>query len=220
LAFSFPGCFHAPFRPSSGLPFFSPQNTFPRAKLFPIPHHELMSGTRAISNVALIGFMGTGKSAVGRALAEILQFTFVDTDQLIEAKASKSIKDIFAQDGESAFRDLESQVVEELAARTNSVISTGGGLPTREQNMRSLKAHALVVCLWAAPETIFERTRYASHRPLLNDPDPLGRIRQLLAAREACYRQADVLVNTEMRSVREVALQVAHQFHQAQSSNV
>ena len=85
--------------------------------------------------------------------------------------------------------------------------------------MASLKTHALVVCLWAGPETIWERTREHQHRPLLNDPDPLAKIRSLLAEREPFYRQADVLVNTEMRSAREVALQVLHQFHAAQSGH-
>jgi shikimate kinase len=90
-------------------------------------------------------------------------------------------------------------------------------LPADEANLASLKMHALVVCLWASPETIWERVRDHEHRPLLNEPDPLGRIRQLLAEREAFYRQADVLLNTGMRSVREVAQHVVHQFHMAQS---
>jgi shikimate kinase len=178
-----------------------------------------MTATRPIRNLALIGFMGTGKSCAGRVAAEHLHFTFLDTDHVIEARAGKSISDVFQQDGEPAFRDWERRIVEELARRDRTVIATGGGLPTGEGNLASLKSHALVVCLWASPETIWERVRAHAHRPLLNEADPLAKIRELLAAREAFYRQADVLVNTERRSVREVALQVIHQFHMAHSAH-
>ena len=163
--------------------------------------------------------MGAGKSSVGRLVADHLHFSFLDTDELIEALAGKTISEIFARDGEPAFRELERRVVEELQARTQTVISTGGGLPTNPANLASLKTHALVACLWASPETIWARVRGQTHRPLLNRPDPMAKIRELLAAREPCYRQADVLVNTEMRSVKEVAQQVIHQFHLAQSAH-
>jgi len=176
-----------------------------------------MTGTRSIHNLALIGFMGTGKSSVGRVVADILHFTFLDTDHVIEARAGKAISDIFAQDGEPVFRQWERRVVEELTRRTRTVIATGGGLPADETNLASLKTHALVICLWASPEAVWERVRGQDHRPLLKEGDPLTRIRELLAAREPFYRQADVLVNTGMRSVREVAQHVLHQFHMAQS---
>ena len=176
-----------------------------------------MTGMRSIHNLALIGFMGTGKSSVGRATADMLHFTFLDTDHVIEARAGKAVSDIFAQDGEPAFRQWERKVVEELTRREKTVIATGGGLPADEANLASLKTHALVICLWASPEDIWERVRGQDHRPLLNESDPLARIHELLATREPFYRQADVLVNTGMRSVREVALHVVHQFHMAQS---
>jgi shikimate kinase len=163
--------------------------------------------------------MGTGKSCVGRLTADLLHFTFLDTDHVIEARAGKAISDLFAQDGEPAFRQWERRIVEELTRRKRTVIATGGGLPADEANLASLKTHALVICLWASPEVIWERVRGHHHRPLLNEPDPLARIRQLLAAREPYYRQADVLVNTGMRSVREVAQHVVHQFHTAQAAH-
>jgi shikimate kinase len=178
-----------------------------------------MTIARQIHNLALIGFMGTGKSSVGRLAASALHFDFLDTDQVIEFRAHKSISDIFQQDGEPAFREWERGVVEELTHRTKTVISTGGGLPANDANLASLKTHALVICLWASPEVIYERVRGHEHRPLLNEPDPLAKIRELLAAREGHYRQADVLVNTEMRSAREVATQVVHQFHMAQAAH-
>lgn len=174
-----------------------------------------MAETRDIQNLALIGFMGTGKSSVGRLAAGQLHFSFLDTDELIESHVGKSVSEIFAQAGEIAFREIEKQVVEELSRSRRTVISTGGGLGASEANLLSLKKHALLVCLWASPEVIWDRVRTQVHRPLLQGPDPIGKIRQLLAAREPFYRQADVLVNTEQRSVKDVALQVLHQFHVA-----
>ena len=178
-----------------------------------------MSGNRKIENIALIGFMGTGKSTVGRMLAEQLHFSFLDTDELIESRTRKTISGIFASEGEAAFRELEKSVVAELNTRTRVVISTGGGLGADEANIAVLKEHALVVCLWASPEKIWERVRHQSHRPLLADPDPLAKIRQLLASREKSYKKADVLLNTEARSLKEVAHQVLHQFHLARSDS-
>ena len=176
-----------------------------------------MDHTRQIQNIALIGFMGTGKSTVGQMLAAALHFAFLDTDHTIEARAGKSISDIFAQDGEPAFREWEQRLVRELVQRKKTVISTGGGFGANEANLASLKSHALVVCLWGSPEKIWERVRNQTHRPLLNEPNPLAKIRSLLAAREPFYRQADVLLNTELRSVREVTQQIIHQFQAGQS---
>ncbi len=174
-----------------------------------------MTAARNIQNIALIGFMGTGKSTVGRLIAEQLRFEFLDTDALIEQRSGKKITEIFAQNGETAFRELEAQLVAELAARTHTIISTGGGLPTNPANLASLKTHSLVICLWASPERIYERVREQFHRPLLNDPDPLGKIRTLLTAREKFYKQADVLINSDLRLAREVAQQVVNQFRLA-----
>ncbi len=202
-----------------------------------------MTSERTIRNLTLIGFMGSGKSSVGRMAADLLRFTFLDTDRVIEARAGSAISEIFSRHGEPAFRDWECRIVEELLRRTKTVIATGGGLPLNEANLLSLKTHSLVLCLWASPETLFERVRHHNHRPLLKAPaplepgaeagppdaggalpdlsaqEPLERIRALLAVREPHYRQADVLVNTERRSIREVAAQVVHQFHMAQAAH-
>ena len=175
-----------------------------------------VNNTRQLVNLALIGFMGTGKSSVGRLVADQLHFAYLDTDELIQSRTGRSIADIFEKDGEPAFRKLEQQLVSELAARKRTVIATGGGLPTNPINLASLKTHALVVCLWASPEKIWERVRNQTHRPLLCDPDPRLKIRELLAVREPFYRQADVLINTDLRSAREAAQQVVHQFKFAQ----
>ncbi len=174
-----------------------------------------MQNGRHLVNLALIGFMGTGKTSVGRLVADQLHFDYLDTDDLIQSSVGRSIADIFKTDGEAAFRALEKKVVAELANRTKTVISTGGGLPANTENLASLKTHALTVCLWASPEKIWERVRNQSHRPLLHDADPQKKIRELLALREPFYKQADVLMNTEIRTVREMAQQVTHQFRLA-----
>jgi shikimate kinase len=176
-----------------------------------------MHNDRRIVNLALIGFMGAGKTTVGRFAADQLNFDYLDTDEMIQSRTGRSITDIFTHDGEPAFRQLEQRIVEELTARERTIIATGGGLPANPANLASLKTHALVICLWASPEKIWERVRSQTHRPLLQGPDPQKKIRELLTAREPAYKQADVLVNTDIRPVREVAIQVVHQFKLAQS---
>ena len=186
--------------------------------IFPFPFLRFsfqtgwMQSNRRMVNIALIGFMGTGKTSVGRLVAEQLHFHYLDTDEMIQAATGKTIPEIFSACGEPAFRALEEKVVGELAAKHGTVISCGGGLPVAGQNLASLKTHALVVCLWASPAKIWERVKSQTHRPLLHDPDPQTKIRELLAAREPFYKQADILLNTESRSLREVAQQVVHQF--------
>ena len=177
-----------------------------------------MQSDRRIVNLALIGFMGTGKTSVGRLVAEQLRFDYVDTDDMIQTATGRTINDIFKTDDEPAFRTLEEKIVAEFVNRTKTVIATGGGSPTNPKNLASLKKHALVVCLWSSPEKIWERVKNQTHRPLLHDADPQKKIRELLAAREPFYKQADVLLNTDIRSVREVAQQVVHQFRLATSS--
>jgi shikimate kinase len=163
--------------------------------------------------------MGSGKSSVGQLVAAQLRFRFVDTDELVESLAGKSIPGIFAEDGEARFREYEAGVVQDLKTWQNTVIAAGGGLVVPEANLASLKTHALVVCLWASPERIWERVRHQAHRPLLQTADPQAKIRELLAERAPSYRQADVLVNTELRSAKEVAHHVIHQFRMARDES-
>jgi shikimate kinase len=174
-----------------------------------------MATERNLSNIALIGFMGCGKSSVGRLVASLLDFEFVDTDDLIETSAGCTISDIFDQSGEAAFRELEASTVQKLAARQRTVIATGGGLGANPDNLNALKSHALVVCLWASPSVIWSRVKNQSHRPLLKNEDPMARIKELLNARKPIYKQADVLINSGLRPLREVAQQVVHQFQAA-----
>ena len=179
-----------------------------------------MTAPRSIRNIALCGFMGTGKTSVGRLVAEQLHFAFLDTDTVIEARAGKTVAQIFDEQGEAAFRELESKIVKELEQRDRTVVSTGGGLVVNPENLASLKQHAYVVGLWASPETIWTRVKNQIHRPLLNEAEPLEKIRQLLAERAPFYKQADALVSTELRSPREVAQQVLHQFRVARTAPI
>jgi shikimate kinase len=161
--------------------------------------------------------MGVGKSSVGRAAAQRLGFRFVDTDRMIEGRTGKTVTRIFTQDGESHFRELEHAVVEQLESTHGLVIATGGGLATNQANLDSLKKHALIICLCASPERILPRVRRHTSRPLMQTPDPQEKIRELLEARAPFYRQADVLLNTDTRSMREVIQQVVHHFQEARS---
>ena len=176
-----------------------------------------MTAARQLHNLTLIGFMGVGKSAIGRLVSRILHYDLIDTDEMIEQRAGKKISAVFAEDGEPAFREFERALVAEMPNWRRKVIATGGGLGANVENIASLKTHSLVVCLWATPETIWKRVGHQSHRPLLQDPDPLARIRSLLETRAPLYKQADVLINTEHRDSREVADHVLHQFRLARS---
>jgi shikimate kinase len=171
-----------------------------------------VSNVRVIHNLALIGFMGTGKSCVGQLAASQLGFEFLDTDEWLESTLGMSISRIFSTHGEAHFRACEAALVKDLTHRRRMVIATGGGLAASDEHLASLKTHALVACLWASPETIWERVRHQGHRPLLRTADPQGRIRHLLAQRESYYRQADLLVNTERRTAKEVAHQLVTHF--------
>lgn len=163
-------------------------------------------------NVALIGFMGAGKTTVGAILAQLLGFEFLDTDKVIEQRQGRRIADIFGTEGEPFFRSLESNLCNELESASGKVIATGGGLPVTPGNLDSLRRHALVVCLWASPETIYARVRSQHHRPLLQADNPLARIRELLALRTPIYKQAHLILGVDFRSPAETARHVANAF--------
>jgi shikimate kinase len=139
--------------------------------------------------VALVGLPGAGKSAIGRRLAQRLQLSFVDSDQVIEDRIGCSIRDFFEREGESSFRDLEQSVIAELAAAPHGVVATGGGCVLREANRQSLRAGFHVLYLRSAPEDLFRRLRHDVKRPLLQVADPLGRLRELYDARDPLYRE-------------------------------
>ena len=159
-------------------------------------------------NVVLTGFMGTGKSTVGRALAELLRLEFVDTDHLIEADHGP-IPLVFAEQGEAAFRSIESDVAAELAGRQGLVIATGGRLMLDPVNASALAATGQVFCLSAPVEVILERVMGdgTAHRPLLDGDDPAGRIRALLAERAEAYGAFEQ-IDTANRSPTAIATEI------------
>ena len=142
-------------------------------------------------NIYLVGFMGTGKTFVGRILAEKLKRPFVEMDAEIERLAGKPIGDIFREDGEDAFRAMETRLLEDLARQSGLVVSCGGGTVCNDYNLRVMKASGASFNLRSSPEKIYERTRNDTARPLLQVADPLAKIAELLAKREPYYTQAD-----------------------------
>lgn len=155
-------------------------------------------------NIVLIGFMGCGKTTIGRQLAARLDFGFTDTDALIEARLGESIPEYFTRCGESAFREIEHEVVSNVASLANQVIATGGGAVLRDDNRSHLSADNAVVWLTARPDVVVARTeRRRGARPLLTtDEDPLERVLRILAVRGPLYQSiADVIVDTSDRPV-------------------
>lgn len=141
-------------------------------------------------NLILIGFMGSGKSSIGRLAAARLRFQFVDTDALVVERARMEISEIFAKHGEAHFRDLETRAIESLVARERCVIATGGGAVLREENRRQLRSLGFVTLLTAREEIILDRVARHSKRPLLRTGDPRETISTLLAERRPAYEAA------------------------------
>lgn len=162
-----------------------------------------------MKNIVLLGFMGTGKSVVGRRLAVELKYQFIDTDQMVEEKAGKKISEIFAQQGESKFRNLEFEAAQEAAGRSGHVISTGGGIVLNPANLEALGRNGILISLQARPEIIFKRVqKRAGLRPLLQRPDPLAEIERLLLEREPYYRRASFIIDTSDMQLEEVVHQI------------
>ena len=163
-------------------------------------------GAAIRGNVVLIGFMGTGKSSVGRRVADSLGFRFVDTDQVVIELAGKPITRIFEEDGEERFRELESEALRRCASMEGQVIATGGGIVTQPRNHELLKRAGHVVWLKADPETVLRRVSRNRDRPLLQTEDPLATIRELYTSRVELYRAcADEEVNTSDLTLEETA---------------
>ena len=157
-------------------------------------------------NITLTGFMGTGKTAVGKRLAKRLGWRFIDVDQLIEANAKMPIARIFSERGEAVFRRLERRCIHRVLRGHHQVIATGGGAFVDPQNRARLRVSGPVICLTARPQSILARVgRRMETRPLLvGRVNPLSRIRTLLARRETVYAQADLTLDTSDLSIDEV----------------
>jgi len=159
------------------------------------------------TSIALIGFMGAGKTAVGKALAAKLDKEFVELDALIARKAGKSIPEIFQEDGEIAFRELEIEVAREVSGKKNLVIACGGGIVLNKISTDRLSNESVIVYLTAVPDVILKRvSRGSSKRPLLNVPDQTERIKELSKFRQPFYgRAADITIDTSKLGIDAVA---------------
>ena len=158
--------------------------------------------------MVLTGFMGTGKSTVGRLVAAALDFVFVDTDELIVARDGRSVAAIFREDGEAAFRDWEARIALELAEKSGLVIATGGRLLLDEGNVAALGRNGRLFCLTAAPATILARlVGDGGVRPLLNVPNPAQEIERLLAERVAGYGRFPQ-ISTDDKTPHQIAAEI------------
>lgn len=161
-----------------------------------------------MKNIVLTGFMGTGKTEVGKELSSRLDLKLVDVDTEIEISQKMSIAEIFKQHGEQRFREIETEMIKEISRNKNVIISTGGGAVLKHENMGVLKADGIVVCLMASPETILKRTEGNDARPLLQGKDPLGTIQDLLNFRKPYYENADIVVDTEDKTPHQIAEEI------------
>lgn len=158
-----------------------------------------------MKNIVLVGFMGAGKSVTSVILAEQMGMQRVSTDDRIVEREGRSINDIFAQNGEAYFRDVESEITRTLSQEAGLVIDSGGGIVLRSENMDALKKNGMIFYLKTSPEVIYDRVKSETHRPLLKTPDPLAVIRNLLDQRASCYAQADYVIETDGKTAEAVA---------------
>lgn len=184
----------------------------------------MTESTGSKPNIYLIGLSGTGKTRSGRRVAELLGWPFVEMDGVIEDRAGKSIPRIFEENGETYFRNLEAQILNEVAERGGRIVSTGGGVPVRVENRDTMKASGLIVRLSASPEVIHQRlvssapSRGRTLRPLLGDDAPIEKLRIMLADRDEAYSVANVTVDTEHKSHDEVAEAISDAWNNSEFS--
>jgi shikimate kinase len=163
---------------------------------------------RGNMSVVLIGMMGVGKTTLGRAASKALGWKFIDVDGQIERSSGRSISSIFQEDGEDAFRVLETDFLDSLGGAKNAVVATGGGAPMREGNLDLMRKIGTVVYLEAGPDALINRLKNSrTRRPMLGE-DIEGRVRELLTLRDATYRRADFRVTVDQMSPMEVVLEI------------
>ncbi|HEU0265304.1 MAG TPA: shikimate kinase [Geobacterales bacterium] len=167
-----------------------------------------------IKNIILTGFMGSGKSTVGRLLAERLSWSFVDLDAEIVAQAGMSVSDIFAKLGEPHFRQIERQILQRVLLEECQVVATGGGVVLQEDNRRLLRQRGLVINFTASVESILQRVATDHSRPLLSTDRSPERIKQMIAEREPCYAECDLRIATDGREVGDIVEEILRESRQ------
>ena len=174
------------------------------------------------TNIALIGFMGAGKSAAGRALAAKLHMAFIDLDSLIEEKAGRSIAGIFTRDGEPAFRRMEAEITKQAAAKEKAVIACGGGIVLQQNNIDLISKSSVIVYLAAEPSVLLRRVlRSRERRPLLEVTDPASTIDDLLKYRRPLYEKAaDIIIDTSQLDISGVAGRISEELLKNESLNL
>jgi shikimate kinase len=176
------------------------------------------SELRQKPNLYIVGFMGTGKTTVGRTVSKRLDYTFYDMDRVIEEKVGKSVVEIFEEHGDEYFRRLEREFIESGHPSGGCVVSCGGGLPIQPGMLDILKSKGLIVCLFASVDVILARTSRTQKRPLLLVEDPRTRIESLLEARRPIYLQCGTCIMTDGRTISAVANHV-EKFYRNNAAN-
>lgn len=167
-----------------------------------------------MNNISLIGFMGTGKTSIGKKLALELNKQFVDTDQEVEEITGMTVSQIFKKHGETRFRSEETLALRRLLEADGLVIATGGGIVLKPENVALLRERTFIVALTADPEVIFQRVQKKGGRPLLKGDDLRERIDQLLAERKDAYKIARLVIDTSEDTPRQAAEKIARAYLQ------
>lgn len=159
--------------------------------------------------------MGTGKTAVGKELARLLDMRLIDLDSEIEKAEQMTINEIFRQSGEKKFREIETEMIKKVTNNENIIISTGGGAVMKQENVNVLKKTGIIICLMATPETILQRTGNNSDRPLLQVANPLAKINELLNLRKPFYEKADIMIDTEDKTPLRIAKEIVEKIRKS-----
>lgn len=171
-------------------------------------------------NIVLVGFMGTGKTSVGKAVANHLSFRFLDMDDIIVAQTGKPIPRIFEEDGEQHFRNMEYGIAKKLSTQTGIVIATGGGVVLNSDNIRNFSKTGIVICLSATPETIIERVQHDTNRPLLNVGDKMSKITEMLKSRKHLYDAIPHQLDTTNLSENEVLEKIVALYNDFRNADI
>jgi shikimate kinase len=163
---------------------------------------------RNLNNIYLIGFMGAGKTSVGRILAKSLKMGFVDIDDRIEKELGMTISQIFSKWGEDYFRDAEAKMLRTISGNKEQVIATGGGIVLRDENWDTMRENGVTVYLKASAEVLWNRIKHNTTRPLLQVEDPSKKAVEILSRRIPLYERADLVIDTENLTPHEVALEI------------